>query len=315
MSKSIAQLADEFVLYKHSLGYIYDTQECYLKRYCKFEDSYGYSSVLKKKAVVEYMDSLSESPGTLYGTVSVLREFGRYLYRHGYKDAYIIPDNTVARQTPAPPYFFTQSEIDEFFCAVDTVEPHPRFSGREYIVPAFFRVLYCCGIRCKEARMLRCANISLREGWFDVIQSKGPKTRRIYINDELADFLKNYNKKIEFFYPEREFFFPGYDSHKHLSEGFVTDNFHRFWKLAFPDFTGDIYPRAYDFRHHFAWANINRWAADGMDVNVMLPYLMRYMGHQTVKQTLYYFHFVPDFYTTFQHMELSLEDVIPEVPE
>lgn len=86
--------------------------------------------------------------------------------------------------------------------------------------------------------MLRCANISLREGWFDVIQSKGPKTRRIYINDELADFLKNYNKKIEFFYPEREFFFPGYDSHKHLSEGFVTDNFHRFWKLAFPDFTG-----------------------------------------------------------------------------
>lgn len=47
----------------------------------------------------------------------------------------------------------------------------------------------------------------------------------------------------------------------------------------------------------------------------MLPYLMRYMGHQTVKQTLYYFHFVPDFYTTFQHMELSLEDVIPEVPE
>lgn len=105
MSKSIAQLADEFVLYKHSLGYIYDTQECYLKRYCKFEDSYGYSSVLKKKAVVEYMDSLSESPGTLYGTVSVLREFGRYLYRHGYKDAYIIPDNTVAQQTPAPPYF------------------------------------------------------------------------------------------------------------------------------------------------------------------------------------------------------------------
>lgn len=53
MSKSIAQLADEFVLYKHSLGYIYDTQECYLKRYCKFEDSYGYSSVLKKKAVVD----------------------------------------------------------------------------------------------------------------------------------------------------------------------------------------------------------------------------------------------------------------------
>lgn len=137
----------------------------------------------------------------------------------------------------------------------------------------------------------------------------------VYINDELGGFLKDYNKKIGQFYPEREFFFPGYDSHKHLSEGFLAENFRRFWNLAFQDFTGDIYPRAYDFRHHFAWANINRWAADGMDVNVMLPHLMRYMGHQTIKQTLYYFHFVPDFYTTFQCMELSLEDVIPEVPE
>ena len=115
------------------------------------------------------------------------------------------------------------------------------------------------------------------------------------------------NKKIEQFYPEREFFFPGYDSHKHLSEGFVAENFRRFWNLAFPDFTGDIYPRAYDLRHHFAWANINRWAADGMDVNVMLPYLMRYMGHQTIKQTLYYFHFVPDFYTTFQFPSARFE--------
>ena len=106
MGKSIVQLADEFVIYKHSLGYIYDTQEYYLRRYCKFEASYGCSSVLEKTAVIRYIDSLAGSPGTLYGTVSVLREFGRYLYRHGCKDVYIIPDNTVFQQTPAPPYFF-----------------------------------------------------------------------------------------------------------------------------------------------------------------------------------------------------------------
>lgn len=88
MVKSIVQLADEFVIYKHSLGYIYDTQEYYLRRYCKFEDSYECSSVLEKATVVRYIDSLAESPGTLYSTVSVLREFGRYLYRHGYKDVY-----------------------------------------------------------------------------------------------------------------------------------------------------------------------------------------------------------------------------------
>ena len=81
-----------------------------------------------------------------------------------------------------------------------------------------------------------------------------------------------------------------------------------------PDFELKTRPRAYDFRHHFAWTNLNRWAAEGLDLNVMLPYLMRYMGHQSVRETLYYFHFVPEFFPTYRRMAESLEDVIPEVP-
>lgn len=68
------------------------------------------------------------------------------------------------------------------------------------------------------------------------------------------------------------------------------------------------------FRHHFAWTNLNRWAAEGLDLNAMLPYLMRYMGHQSVRETLYYFHFVPEFFPTYRKMVEPLEDLIPEVP-
>lgn len=49
-------------------------------------------------------------------------------------------------------------------------------------------------------------------------------------------------------------------------------------------------------RHHFAYANMNRWLKEGKDINVMLPYLMKYMGHQEIENTLYYFHLVPDIY-------------------
>lgn len=69
------------------------------------------------------------------------------------------------------------------------------------------------------------------------------------------------------------------------------------------------------FRHHFAWANLNRWAADGLDLNVMLAYLMRYMGHQSVSGTLYYFRFVPEFFPVFREMTENLEDILPEVPD
>ena len=56
-------------------------------------------------------------------------------------------------------------------------------------------------------------------------------------------------------------------------------------------------------------------AADISDNKVfaMLPYLMRYMGHNCIKHTLYYFRFVPDFYADYKHLSCRLNDRIPEV--
>ncbi len=71
--------------------------------------------------------------------------------------------------------------------------------------------------------------------------------------------------------------------------------------------------RAYDLRHHFAYANMNHWLREGADINVMLPYLMRYMGHQDIENTLYYFHLVPDIYDAVIKKSSLSEGVLPEV--
>ena len=95
---------------------------------------------------------------------------------------------------------------------------------------------------------------------------------------------------------------------------FIHYNFRNIWRCAFPGWTGKL-PRIYDFRHHLAWANIDRWVREGTDVNAMLPYLMRYMGHNCIKHTLYYFKFVPDFYPNYRTLSKQLDDRIPEVPD
>ena len=118
--------------------------------------------------------------------------------------------------------------------------------------------------------------------------------------------------KIRLLFPERKYYFP--HGEKCYGSSAISGNFRRFWMRAFPDFELKARPRAYDFRHHFAWTNLNRWAAEGLDLNAMLPYLMRYMGHQSVHETLYYFHFVPEFFPTYRRMSEPFEDVIPEVP-
>ena len=210
------------------------------------------------------------------------------------------------------PYFFTEKEVDAFFEKLDSIKPHSSFRGREIVLPALFRLLYCCGLRCKEARTLLRINVHTEDNYIDIIQSKGPKSRRIFISHELAGYLADYDMRIGILFPDREYYFPS-DTGNCYSSQFVSRNFRHFWPEAFPGFEMTTRPRAYDFRHHFAWSNLNRWAAEGLDLNVMLPYLMRYMGHQSVSETLYYFHFVPEFFPAYKSMTCALEDVIPEV--
>lgn len=310
--QSLRQNAEDFITYKRALGYVYDGQARLLNNYVNYVENHPFAaSVPTKEVTDEYISSISSSSATLYGTVSVLREFSRYLHTRGF-EAYVMPPKTLSQPVPENPYFFMPEEIKAFFCKLDEIEPHKSYKGRELVFPALFRLLYCCGLRCKEARTLECANVHTEERYIDIIQSKGPRSRRIFISSELADYLDEYDMRIRILFPDRKYYFP--HGEKCYGSSAVSKNFKRFWTRAFPDFELKTRPRAYDFRHHFAWTNLNRWAAEGIDLNVMLPYLMRYMGHQSVRETLYYFHFVPEFFSTYRMMAEPLEDVIPGVP-
>jgi integrase len=189
-NKSLRTLAEEFIIYKQSIGYIYKTQGQYLTNYVMYAESHSHEiSLPDKKSITGYLDALSDSPGSLYNATAVLREFGKYLSIRGYTDTYVIPSKSNPALDPDPPYFFTAKEINYFFKACDTIQPNKSFPGRELVFPALFRLLHCCGLRCKEARTLLCENVHLEDCFLDIIQSKGPKSRRIYISAELSMYL------------------------------------------------------------------------------------------------------------------------------
>ena len=103
MSKehTIRSLAEEFILYKQHLGCIYETPGYYLMNYVGYtEKNWTGETLPKKESVTGYLNTLAYSPGSLYGTVAVLREFGRHLIKRGYPNIYIIPPKTVRQQTP-----------------------------------------------------------------------------------------------------------------------------------------------------------------------------------------------------------------------
>lgn len=260
-----------------------------------------------------FLERNQHTPGSLYNAASVLREFSRYLIVRGYPDAYLIPEGKNQLPTPIQPYFYTYSEIAAFFRECDRITEDPHYKGCHLVLPAMFRLLYCCGLLCKEVRILARENAHLDERYLDILQSKGPKSRRVYISRELAEYLMVYDNRIESLFPKRKSFFPNKADYPY-SPAMLEKNFLRFWYAAFSEKKDSgVSIRAYDFRHHFVYTSMNRWLQKCKDVDFMLPYLMRYIGHSDVKNTLYYFHLVPNVYSTLIDKSSCSEGLIPEV--
>ena len=80
-----------------------------------------------------------------------------------------------------------------------------------------------------------------------------------------------------------------------------------------PHFTGGPHPHS--LRHGFAVANLRRWAAEGADLAVVLPYLACYMGHADLRGTQYYLRLTADaFPEVMARAQVRFGYVIPAPP-
>ena len=304
---------ESFIESKHSLGWKYETGEFYLHefdRYCAEKESEGVplKEIIKCWAILRD----TECSSTQHVRVAPIREFGKFLQLSAYSDSYVIPKKVCQKQIRTMPHFFTDDEIINFFNACDTLHPRKENIVRHFALPMLFRLLYCCGVRTCEARLLMRESVDLNSGYIDIFRSKGLKDRRIFLSEDLRSLFMKYDAIINEIFPNRPYFFP-VKSNTCYQCGSIGGNFNKIWKAAGLGNEPGSKARAYDFRHHFAFANLNRWVEEGIDVNSMLPYLMRYMGHSCLESTFYYLHLVPEFFATFSIKTKVLEGLLPEV--
>jgi len=255
-------------------------------------------------------DSRNNRPYRQY--VSQIRDFGRYLRAIGDSEAYVLGGEYKTKSCRPIPYIFTDDEMDAFFGIIDdTVKIH-RNRGRHLVIPAYFRLLYSCGCSTFEGRRLTTEDVHLPSGYLDIMNSKGNRDRRLYLSDEITCILSDYDEQIRAFFPERKYFFPSTFDTIVAAQQFQIF-FKEIWDAAGLCNSCRKQPTPYAFRHHFAYTNIRRWTEDGKDVNALLPYLMRYMGHSSLESTMYYIHTTPDFFLAYTDMTVSLESRLPEV--
>ena len=299
-----------YLAFKEKMGCYGNSRIWYLRQFDAYCTAHG-RTVFDRDTVEGWVTARLAQVGRYRSWMSYIRDFGRWLRVHGNADAYVLSERWKAQFVPAHPYLLGSREIDGFFGAAATLKAACPW---QWQTVAFFTLMHSCGLRTGEARLLLPEHVHLPDGELDIVHAKGNRSRRLPLTAEVLDVLAACNRvSVSEFGSSRRAFFVSATGNQ-VTAATVGKVFNRVWDQAeLPRAVGGQQPRPYDFRHHFAYANVERWARQGKDASAMLPYLARYMGHASIDSTYYYIHTSPDFLRAYDHLMADSRSPLPEV--
>ncbi len=312
-TSNLGVFIENFITQKNLLGFPYESSGRILRRFDAFvQAGYPEAKTLTREMGLAWSTlKKGEHPNGLLRRVTPIRQLGKFLIGIG-QDAFILPGHIPNRQIRYVPHIYTEEEIQAFFHSLD----HHRYNWKEQenqlVVPFYFRLLYCCGMRSSEALFLHVDDVNLDTGRIFIRETKGWESRTIFMGNDLRVALCEYDSKIDKLIPQRIAFFPNRQG-TFFRKGIQCTWFHIFWDCLDID-TGSPRPRVHDLRHTFAVKKLNQWVSEGKNLNALYPYLSEYMGHKHYADTDYYLHLVSEFYPEMEKRLLEIDVyILPEV--
>lgn len=280
---------EAFISEKMSLGYKYQNEANFLRSFDNFIVSKGYAdATLTRSMVLEYsVRPETETKKTRKNKLSIIKLFAQYLVRNG-ECAYIYEE--ILGDSYSLPYVFDHSETEAFFQSLDS--NNFRFHWGKYLYPVYFRILYTTGMRESEACSIKRADVDYGKRRFIIRDAKGQKDRYVYFSETDCLMLKSFDVIFEQFFPCRMYLFIGATctADSHVSNATVRHVFRKCWAAAgLPyDRTNGISPCVHSFRHTYVMDKITQWQQEGRNVNALIPYLSKQLGHKSIQETYHY---------------------------
>lgn len=296
---------------KKAIGYKYDTEARHLLRFSIFTAKrYSEASELSKEIALTWCTKKSyESQSNQCARASIIRQLAVYMDSVGLR-AYIIPKGYYPSEEQYVPYIYSNDELKRFFSETDKCHIVSECPYRHLIMPVFFRMIYSCGLRLSEARLLKIDDVDLCEGVLFVHHSKKDNSRLVPMSSELTERCKKYFSDVHLYTDRDAYFFPGLDG-KPMTIQNVYHNFRRFlWHAGISHGGRGKGPRVYDFRHAFACHCLKNWVEQEKDLMAYLPILKTYMGHDSFEETAYYLRMTAD---VFPGISIKLEGIYPDI--
>lgn len=300
---------------KQALGYKYETEAAHLKRFDRYlVENYPLATSLTKEIVLNWCRKKSyEAQANQCARASILRQFAKHLDSIGI-EAYILPKGYYPSEPPYVPYIYTQDQLSRIFAKTDQCRECYEFPERHRIMPELFRMLYLCGLRVSEARLLKVGDVDLENGILSIQHSKKDNSRLVPMSDTLAERCRQYSKKVHPFPVPDDYFFPVLGG-KPMTIGNVYKNFRKFlWQAGISHHGRGHGPRVHDFRHTYAVHCLKKWVEQEKDLAAYLPVLKTYLGHDSFDETAYYLRLTADLFPEITvKLETCYPDMIPEL--
>ena len=290
---TLLDLIDTLVAARRAGGFRYHSQERVLRQFAEHSRREGYAdgSVIQE-AVKGFLYGRHLKASTIRREEIVLRELAEHVRQFGWHAWAPATLTRVKAGHRPPPYVFSDDEIRRLFHAIDT-QPLSEISNKALIDPVLFRVFYASGLRLSEGLNLQLRDVDSARATIEVRGAKNHNNRLLPVTGRLAATLESYIAAAHPHPdPAHKLFHTG-DPGKPADKSTVYNRFRRYLADAdIPHFPGG--PHIHSLRHGFAVANLRRWATDGADLAVMLPYLSAYMGHADLRGTGYYLQLTAD---------------------
>lgn len=306
----------QFLQEKRDAGFIYESEEWILKHFDAFCFQRGISQPFLSKELITEWGTLKEQEEmvTCSKRISVLRQFGFYMISLG-KEAYI--PRYFYKSVKRVVHILSDEEIVSVFKVIDGYIPSMPYGAFHRLAAEYkvlFRLLYCCGLRISEVRSLHTDDVDLDHGRLRIMQSKGRKDRMVYLSEDLTELLREYVFKLSsVFLCQSAWFFPARNPEQQLSNVTIDKRFRDSWaKTPFAK-NCDRNPTVHCLRHSFVVKRMNLWMEEGVPLKEMLPFLSKFLGHTSPKETLYYYHQIDSAFRIIRSLDKTSAKVIPGV--
>ena len=203
------QEIQDFISLKRSIGYKYLTEAGILKRFDLFlAENHPDATEMTKEAITGWCaKTMHETAANHCSRASAIRQFTKYLDSIGI-NTWILPNNYYPVGQQYVPHIYTPDELSRFFKETDKCQPRLEAPYRHFIMPVFFRLLFSCGLRCSEARLLKVEDVDLSSRVLSVVDSKNHNSRLVPMPNSITQRLVAYAEKVHPFPNSERYFFP-----------------------------------------------------------------------------------------------------------